>query len=182
MPGIFLKTQINSHWFESFFLFTERSRFTWGWRPCGVPHGAMLPNGQKRTVTDDNGQQAANCFYVCGFRIVGCAACPTRPTGRTCPTSTSQFIKLTLFYSQAAHCLYVCGCRIVGCAARPTRPTGLTCPTATSQFSKPTLSYSQAADFLILHLFLHFYGWSTALYGVYYCRIVRCKHLLFVNF
>ena len=85
--------------------------------------------GQQRTLTDDNGQQTANCLYVGKCRIVGCGACPTRPTGLTCPTATSQFSKLTLSYSQVAHCLYVCGCRMVGCAACPTRPTSLTCPT-----------------------------------------------------
>jgi hypothetical protein len=97
--------------------------------------------GQQRTLTDDNGQQITHCLYVGKCRMVCFAARPTRPTGLTCPTATSQFSKPTLSYSQAAHCLYVCGCRIIDC-----------------EYSRLILSAKQtAADFFILALIFIFF-------------------------
>ena len=49
--------------------------------------------GQQRTLTDDNGQQIAHCLYVCGCRMVGCAARLTCPT---CPTASTPVLPPTL--------------------------------------------------------------------------------------
>ncbi len=42
--------------------------------------------------------QTADCLYVCGCRMVGCAARPTCPTCPTCPTQRAKSSKPELFF------------------------------------------------------------------------------------